>query len=120
MDKGIVELGFEGAVSVAVVDAEVGDAHVILRGLERAGESGENWVCGVVAVERTVFEVELVDDFITVAVLGDDAQLDVGKLGCKGVGNAASGVGVVDPWDEVPKDGERGRMEGGERVCGRM
>jgi hypothetical protein len=69
---------------------------------------GKTWVC--VGVERTVFEVELVDNFVKVAVLGD-AQLDVGELGYKGVGNAASGVGVVDPWD-VPKDGERGRMGG--------
>jgi hypothetical protein len=48
-------------------------------------------------VERTVFEVELVVDFITVAITGDDAQPDVGELGYKGAGNAASGVGVIDP-----------------------
>ena len=54
----------------------------------------------------------------TVAILGDDAQPDVGELGYKGAWSTASGVGVIDPWDEVPKDGERGGMEGGRRVRG--
>jgi hypothetical protein len=111
-DKGIVELGLEGAVSVAVDDIEgfgVGDGHVFRRR-----------VCGVVEVERTVFEVELVDDFRTGAVLGDDTQPNVGELSYKGTGNAASAVGVIEPWDEVPKNGgaEQGGMEGGERVHG--
>ena len=67
-------------------------------------------------VEHTVFEVELVDDIRTVAIIGDDAQPDVAELGYKGAGDAASGIGVIEPWDEVPKDGERGGIEGRRRV----
>ena len=48
-------------------------------------------------MEHTVFEVELVDDIRTVAIIGDDAQPDVGELGYKGAGNAASGVADIDP-----------------------
>ena len=66
-------------------------------------------------VGRTVFKVKLVDDFITVATLGDDAQPDVGELGA---GNAASGVVIINSWDEVPKDdgGARRASEEGWRV----
>jgi hypothetical protein len=39
-EKGIIEFGLEGAVSVAVDDVEVGNGHAILRGLERP----VNWV----------------------------------------------------------------------------
>ena len=39
-DNGIVEFGLEGAISMAVDDVEVGDGHVILKSLERAGEFG--------------------------------------------------------------------------------
>ena len=103
---------------MAVDEVKVGDGQVVLRGLERDGELGETWLCGVVGVERTIFEVELLDEFITVAILGDDAQPNVGELGYKGAGNAASGVGVIDPWDGVPKDGERGSERGWGKSCG--
>ena len=51
---------------------KVSDGYIILKGLERVSELGKNCLCGVVGVERTVFEAELIDDFRTV---GDDSQM---------------------------------------------
>ena len=77
-EKGIVELGLEGAASVAVDDVEVGDGYVILR----AWRGPVNWVkLGFMGLWNVPYSRW---SWWTVAVLGDDAQPNVGEFGYRG------------------------------------